>query len=785
MAFQRGTVSNTFELTRKIHNFIADNVPGWQLWSNIDGYGNGGEYDGYDMVYRSLGSTGRNEIFVRLRVAPPEPFQRGADYHDYDNRGDTGYVIFQSYVYFPKDGDAYAGYSEIGKFGPRFMHMSGGDDYRVWHHEILQLNHRAGGGQIHITGTSESAPATDALHTITEDLNHFTQQNSGPTNSSIFVTTFFPHDTDGKANVYVSSLAGNSVQRYDMRRGGGQYNLSTISRSYTYPSPPFSDVFYLCYYEDRVTKVPYLLAIGADNDETAKLNLLTETWEAVADIPTWPTRVVTEMFTSSEDNTLNESSAICWDGGNHIYMTRGGFTAVSSSMATPDWGVYFIQEDKWRITQDPFDPSFPELPFEQVSHEILEFYSKQISGFEFNRLYAFDDGADEVWYLELDDNGLPHPGNPDWTSQGEMGNNASGTLGQPHIKFLRSGRVLMMPQRIATAAVSLWETFSNLYDNSFWFAREFPETGNIAWKVHDRAFFPQFGDGGDGAMMNLFDGYMARVRTSINNDTDYILVGDEDRIIVATKSRQAKTVVSGDTPEWNVCYAGAFESQYSNTPYGELAEGVQSGFSKEIKLTNIEGQFEPNEKYFIINTTDSMTYEDTHFMEGTKRKLVNSEKIVVTNVSGNTITASLRNSYPAGSKIARDPQPVGLWFSELEKFQVTNISPRLSDDLTGSYDPASQIYAISTENATVDYSANGATTRNTGIPLWPLVISNAESEGELNDREVRGKLKGVFSLGDFTSIEGGETISVGDNAYVILELPRYQTFIAFGPINDD
>lgn len=767
MAYQRGVVSDTFELTRELHSFIANSVPGWQLWSNIDGYGDGTA--AYDMVYRSLGSTGINDIYVRVRTAPVEPFLRGADYYDYSGTadGDTGYVVFQSYVCFPEGGDAYAGYSEIGKFGPRFLHMSGNTNYYVWHNEILSVNNKAGGGQMNTLGTSTSTPATGALHTKTEEFNHFTRQNLGPTG----INGQLPHDTDGKNNVYTFSLSGNNMQRYDLRRGGGEYTLSTITRNKTYASAPFNDALYVCYYEDRSTKIPYIFAVGSVNTETSKLNLITEVWDSVSNIPAWPSR--------SGNTTSNQASGICWDGGDFIYMLRGG-APTPSFFETPDWCVYDIKNDSWRTTLSPDDSSFPVIPFNTSTSKNIEFYSKDISGFTYNRIYIWDTSAKEVYYLNLNINGLPAGGSPAWISQGKIGSGQSIDL---QFKFLRSGRLFMMPQRILGPASSAWETFPNIYDKEFWYTRNIPDTGKIAWKAHDRSYFPQHG-GTDGAMMNYFDGYMARVRTSLGASTEYIFIGDEDRIIVATKSRQAKVVTTGDAPEWNFCYAGAFDSHYSSEPYAELSEDVKSGYSKVIRLKNQIGEFSEHESYTIINTTSDMTYEDTHFLEGTKRKLSNSEKITITNTSGGTVTASLRNDYPAGSKIAIDPQPVGLMFHELEKFQTTSVANIMSDDTSGSYDPASQIYSISTESEVVDSTALGANSRGTGIPLWPMIISHSESEGASSSREIRGELKGMYSLGKFTTIDGGETITVGTSTYVVLDVPRYQTFVAIGPIND-
>jgi len=761
-AFERGTATSTADLTKKLFTFISTSVPGWQLWSNLDGYVTD-TTKGYDMVYRSTGSTGRNEIFIRPRIAPIEPFLKGADYYDYSTggTGDTGYMTFESYVNFPFGGDGYSGSSDIGKFGPRFMIMTGASSLAVWKTDILSQEI---GGSSDIAGTTTAASSTISLDPHGEERLRHARMTVGPAQN--FGITFTPHTTDGKKDIFIGSNNLTGLRRYSMARAGGFYSGSTISTTTTLATPSYV-VLNLVYAEDRSTKIPYLYLSGSETSGSQKFNLITNTLSSVT-APSWPSR--------SGNTTTQNSSGVCWDGGNFIYRLRG-FAAANTS----DWGVYSIATNTWRTTTVPFDPAFQDLPFTPDTQTEIAFLNKAISGLQFNRLYIYDEPLAEIYYMEVDDNGVPHTGSPSWVSQGELDQQ----MISAQFDFFRSGRAIIGLNAYVGKVNNNNETFKETPRRKVLYVENLKTSGNWAPRTAGSTYIPQGSGGKRGGMINYFDGYMARVRVSINDDTEYVFVGDEDRIIVATKSRQATIVTSGDTPVWNFTYAGAFDSSYSSTPYGELVESVNAGISKTIRLTNVEGTFQPHTKYTIINTTESGSFTRKHKFEGTNRTVSASEIITITSVSGNTVTASLKHTYPAGSKIAIDPQPVGLMFGELEKFQTTNIATRLEDDLSGSDGSSSQMYAISKPEDTINNSSVVQTTLGQGTPLWPLSLSNVEGEGVYNSREVRGTLKGVFAVGNTVEVGENTTIAVGGRSYFVINPDRYQSLIAIGPIREE
>lgn len=762
MAFETGTATDTFDLMSKLTTFMSAQSS-WTLVSSPTG---GRPTWDYDKVYYSTGSSGKNDIYIRQRVGEMEQFLRGAQQWDFGG-GDTGFLNFFSYVNYPTDGDGYSGIGEVGTFGPRLYWNPGNTNFRLYRQDIL--SQRPGGSPhiVYSNPTDKGEPSEFSVDTHAKTQRRWTAQ-TGVYSTNLFDNIKFqPIASDGHRNMYfINYETGiDRAHRYSLQRMGGHYNVDgTVDRTFPLVTHGFG-ANKIIFVEERTTRRQYLYLIGA-SDDGVKINLMDNSASAIT------------TFAWSDGSTSIGIDGACWDGGNFIYLVRAD--------DTNDWAMYDIRADTWRTTTDPEDPEFRRLPVVPVDYSPgnrngFEFIDKNISGYEHNRLY-YADGSTDVLYMDLDDlTGLPYLGSF-WQVQGNITTYVS-YAGSGRLLANRYGKIFHFSFFTNKAINGIYEQFP---EKQYAFLMHAPFTdGNFDWNGEDPNYYPERGSGGASgayAQHELIDGYACRVKTSIDSSTTYVFIADEDRVIVATRANTLRNPSDPDNAlEWSVAYMGAFESSYSATPYGELLEDVKAGFSRKVKLANRDGQFTEGNKYFIIDSTGT-SYTQTHSVWNSTNRFANSEFIEVEMVEGNTITISPKRDYSAGSKIAIDPAPNGVFFWELEKFQATNVSNVLFDDHSGSDDTSKQTYTCAIPEQAVDNSATVAVANGENLPLWEYTMSTAEGEGDYIGTEVRGKMIGVYALGKGAGIAAGETVAVGDDSYYIIELPQYNKFMAIGPI---
>ena len=226
---------------------------------------------------------------------------------------------------------------------------------------------------------------------------------------------------------------------------------------------------------------------------------------------------------------------------------------------------------------------------------------------------------------------------------------------------------------------------------------------------------------------------------------------------------------------------GAFQSSFDAEPYAELSNPVNAGIQKKLQIKNRSGSFLEGNKYLIIDDISSgETTKEIHY--GKRRRIAKCESITITKSSEDYLVATIKGNYSAGSKIAKDPRPVGLMLGDLEKFQTTNMAPRLYDDENGCDDPSKQIYSLSYNDSSLMGSSRMALYRDLYVPVWDYIISSQESEGEYSSRETRGKMIGMYVVGSANNVSEGHTVSVDGVPYKLIKLPNFNNFIAIGPI---
>lgn len=745
MAYEIGTATSTFDLMDKLTTFMSS-VSGWTLHNSLGDY---------DKVYRSTGSSGNNAIYIRQRVGEVEPFQRGANQYDFGG-GDTGYLNFFAYAHYPSDGDGYAGLSEAGTFGPRIYWTAGNSSYHTFFQEVL--TQRPGGSPHIVYGDvdGEQAPGTNTIDTHGQDRRRWSSTTRYPYYPSSL--RYQPTTTDAHRNLYVIyvSAGATAFHKFSLARKCGKYNIDgTVDRGEQIGSLSFTPR-YITFAEDRATRKQYVYLFGGEGDERTRINLADFSQDSIAAI-SWPSGV--------DQDAVNAS---CWDGGSFIYMLRGNNTT--------DWAQYDIRSDSWQT-----NPGGTSIPFSFGHRWGLDFVDKSLSGFTYNRLYLVRNDAN-VYYINLaDETGLPVGG---WTLHGDMTSYSSFAENRGKIFANRFGKFIYCSFGSEPQVEGIYERFKSTHYRAL-FHTSPKETGNLDWKCEDPCYFIVRADSGStGAYSSseVIDGYACRVRTSIDSDTDYVFIADEDRVIVATKSNSLRYAGDPDNAsEWNVAYMGAFESAYEPEPYGELEEAVDAGFSKKVKLTNTSGTFVEGEKYFIIDTEGGGTLS-THPIWNKTCKYAHSESVVAEKVENNVVTLSLKHNYSAGSKLAIDPQPVGVFFWELEKFQTTNFSNKMFDDRNGSDDLTSQTYTCAIPESPVSTSAGLSIDTNNDLPMWEYKISSAESEAQFVNREVRGNMIGFYAVGKASGMEAGQTVALSDGSYYLIDLPEYNKFVAIGPL---
>lgn len=750
MAFEIGTASSTFDLYNKLRTFMST-ISGWQIHSNIDGY------DGYDTVYYSNGTHGSYDIFVRIRAGLTENFILGLDQYDYGG-GDTGYINFFSYGHFPEDGDAYAGSTELGKYGPRIYYFCDeGDTNNAYYQHVLSQQQGGTAAGSENAGSGIGRSGQSRIRRRWRQVNDFLTGDFGlnPDEQCAF---------DGKRYFYFGRNASTEIYRYTVERShAGSSGTAGTGDLVRDDSSTRSGMVVV---EHRDTREQYLYGAHASTTSNGgffRIRLDDESFSFDTSLaePSWPLRTYSTFFGSNDDDTSNNGDMV-WDGGDHIYFIRGGFGS-SNNLVTPDWGVYTISTNTWVNTEIPSNPSFPDLPYDTGNFTApwLLFVSKNTSGFTYNRLYLFNGGTG-LHYMDLDDDsGLPIYSS--WQSQSVSRDPDPGS--PDRIGINRARRFFIFPP--SSTDIEPLDDINAVAQDRSMFVDELTESGTYLFEAVDQAWLPERAD--SGAYYYFVDGYSSRVRTAIDGDTDYIFIADRDRLIVATKSNNI----------WSACYAGAFESAFGLEPIATVAENVENGISRTIKLSNIQGSFEPNQTYTIIGTTQE-TDPVTHFVDGMPRRSIPSENVKVTHVGDDYVVASIKYDYKEGDRIGIDPQPCGVWMADLYKFQTTNIFTTFYDDHDGSNDPSVQIYTTAVEDSVVNSSTQNE--RTLDYIAWEIPLTTTDSEFGFKGTELRGTLIGVYAISSDSSLQVGDTIFINDAGYYIISLPGTQTKFAIGPL---
>lgn len=427
------------------------------------------------------------------------------------------------------------------------------------------------------------------------------------------------------------------------------------------------------------------------------------------------------------------------DGHDNLYCFYGS--------SSKEWAKYHIPTDTWVNLVD--------LPVNFGQLDSAEFLDKKISGFAHHRLYWANQTGGVIYYVNLDENsGMPVGS---WQSAGST-------------------------PVYANIACSVFHNFNNMFyfypgqgSNGRCLYRAPMEDGTLTWTLHkgSTTYLPTDGQTFNSTFAYL-DEYKSRVRTSLRDVTQYWFMGNKERIMVLTKS----------DGKYSFCYVGSVKQHTLTTPFAITTSGISAGTDVVVPINIIRGEFSVGQQLFISDVTDEGGIEYTSTLENITRKYKATEVFTISDVDpGVSITiSSINNNYPAGSKIAYDPQPVGVTLDGLDRIQMLNCINNVAD--TGSIDMAENMARLQTVEEDI-VNASGGDERRGGYALWPVNAVNGGSDAGSSGTELRGSLIGVFAVSNTGDLSSEDTVTVGTNTYMVFDVPSGAGFAyAFGPINE-
>lgn len=678
---------------------------------SIDGWTKVSQIDTFDSVYFSSGEDGYKDIYIRIVAGLTEdPAPYGLSQKDLGD-GYTGYVNFFVYQYFPDDGDGYDGYGQAGQYGPYLYWFNGENEYDLYHNRIMSDNNW-------------------------KFVNHIANTNSPDEQQDIFEWY------DGALNECDAEFDGKRYWYYWTNSSGFlRFDIASESADILWQSLSGQTIFSgLQYWVDPETRKEYVWYMKGDRYSSANMsNGEADPSIIASELKRWNVEEGVAQFGFSGpewsgDRDFNYGSLII--GHNNLYCFRGNGYA--------EWAKYHIPSDTWVNLDD--------MPENFYMNDGVMWLDKKISEFNYHRIYWSSQNDQIIYYINIDENSGMPIGN--WTSAGNVP--VASTRG-PKVFHNNRNRFFYHP--------GIGPNVRKLYYSDI-------TSGILSWTGHNGGadYLPNIS--ASNSTFTYMDGYLSKVKVSLEDRTQYWFIGNKDRILIVTKTDN----------EYNYCYAGTF-SQYSpSVPHALTTADIYAGSSVEVPINVLKGEFEVGQRMFIADVTDRGGGWYKGELENIPRLFKAMEMFEISDVNpGISITiSSLKNNYPSGSRIAYDPQPVGVTLGDLDRVQMLNCINTVNT--IGSIDMAENIAKLQTVSDEIVNASGGASRRNT-YALWPINIVNSDTDAASSGTEARGCLIGVFAVSNTGDLSSEDTIAVGSNSYMIFDVPGSSSFLyAFGPL---
>lgn len=689
MAFETGTITNSHQLVDRIYGFLK--AIGWQDISKIQ---SNPDSDGYDYAFKSSSSLGTRDVYIRIAAGLTDASRVNIGcVQEPAEDGYNGYVNGLAYQYFPPDGSGISGLSELGIFGPSLYVV--GDDHI--YHDINLWN---------------STSTSNRSRLLTTSVNVTTKVEG-------------PAGFDGERYVYVTESSQGTIERLDLTT---TTSLSTVANTANNGS---SNAVYA---RDADGKPYWWMQTeeSSDNDRYwIRYDIESNIWSwengDKLDMPPWIVPPAQSLIKSSGFNvkgvTRRKNKV---DGSPHypwIYAAQG-FGTTTMSMFNSGNLV-------WSSDLSPVPPftlgsssggSTDRLPASM-------YITKEMSGYEYDRLYIFRGGnLSDFASISIDNDGyyqqgaswVTHDSTPYLQTYGHSPFFLDGTIyaivGADDIDALYKWDIPSAPEDLGT-----WSLFK-----SGWLPQDFSLRGPVA-SVHNH-------------LCNKVD-------ISEDETNTYWLFGDLDRIVVVVKNADSK---------YTYMYTGLYEP-FADPRVATVISEITSG---EISIKVSEPSlFIVGGKYMIVDNTGASVVA-TSELAGSKN-MAPSELFTVLDKTDNILTVSkLSNSYAIGSLVGEDPMPLMVRVANMERAQtLNNINKIDSSDFS---DPPWQYYKLLPAVTDSFAATTDVEERSLGTFLHPITL--IDEGDEYTGKELRGQLKGVFGAG--VALAQEQDVPVGSKTYV-------------------
>lgn len=422
-------------------------------------------------------------------------------------------------------------------------------------------------------------------------------------------------------------------------------------------------------------------------------------------------------------------------GKKYLYVGRTG--------STTDFARYNIDADTWE--------TLSALPYACGEGSRAVMVPREASGYAYDRLYVTRAGSTTTFFSVFLDDAGDILGS--WTTHTVVPFSA----GPETDEMFFCGKAVYLYDGNgggSSPVLYSWTLPTNPTDGGSWISH-----GNPYGAIF--GYTPMVGPDEKGHVWaQQMNNLSSRVPVDEHEWTEYWLFVNKDRIVAVTRTPGS----SGD--KYYYAYAGLFET-FSDTSV-TTTKSIASSGDTTISVEDV-GIFKVGSKYMILNTKSNGVLQT--FPNGEQEYIGDSEQIIIQSVSkpnsSITVTAALKRTYPSGSKIGEDPQPVCVSLVELEKCQTLNAVHTGWMDSTFdkylSHDRAYNMYKYQLVTQTTTSSRSGS-------QLYPAAFRcDAISGRTVTDS--RGKLIGFYFRNTSGGIKPPEAITVGEKTYMGFNSP--------------
>ena len=658
----------------------------------------GNSAEGIDSAFYSSGEDGNQDIYIRVAANQHDIVATGDMQFPYSDAY-NGYVNLFAYQYYPDDSPPSEGCTELGRNGPLMYFMDGddGDDIKLESYNLFTC----------IGNHNDGYTAGGRRHVLDSGTSLYENEGGGYINQC----------TDGHRFIWFGGYSQYLI-RMDMAQS---------------PKPtdwvPRGDFFSSCanrptVWSRRGPRDPMVWALmsynaGASYGGFATYNQLTGA-------------------AYEQSNTSGYATPPWWNEGyahrgwavQGVRRNRERYLYIARGYDTGHWARYDMENNEWSgylpnmLVQTGYGSDAVYVMKENTGYEYDRIY--YISGF--NRLYfgsatVYDDGTTSSWTY--------HKQLPEAAYHGD----ALLYAGGDRLFFVVAGSRKMYH----------WFFPEGPYDEGGdWIATD-PSPSNV-WFAETISQSPN-----QYPTFCTQNHLCSRVGVDEQETTEYWIFCNKDRIIVITKSYEAAY-----SSDYEMAYAGLFETDYDNTVTTTTEEHPEGTTTLKVANTSM---FKVEESYQLIKIGDGFLKEG---FNGELRKMGIATSITVTAVRQSAseidIETPLVDTFPAGSKIGQDPQPVCVFM--YGKDAVQTLTNKHKTDSRISEDPPWQTY----KTTYLSQTAQTRSERIDGTTIFPVRLQTYGIDYWV-DSEVRGRLIGVYGGG-----------VVGNEGEVTIEGEKYVSF---------